>query len=205
MAEDSRSTVRTPRQGRALHKIELILEAAIRLVDSGGMGALTTNAVAQTAGVSIGTLYQYFPNKEAILDALADREMAELSQRVIAALSDASMHDAGEKVSRIVRAVTCGYGERRQAHRLVAEYSLSRGGGRLTPLIERVIALLTAGDAEAEQAGFGATEAFVLTNAFAGVLRAMILGHEDGEPSQADIEAALKRLVMGFVQTLPGD
>ncbi len=79
-------TVRKPRQPRARHKVELILEAAIRLLDKGGLPMLTTNAVADTAGVSIGTIYQYFPNKEAILEALADREIAVLSARVLAVL-----------------------------------------------------------------------------------------------------------------------
>jgi DNA-binding transcriptional regulator YbjK len=57
---------RQPRQERARHKVALILEAAMRLLGKGGAAALTTNAVAETAGVSIGTLYQYFANKEAI-------------------------------------------------------------------------------------------------------------------------------------------
>jgi len=62
--------VRSPRQQRSRQKVELILEATVRVLDRDGMEGLTTNAVAAAAGVSIGTLYQYFRNKEAILDAL---------------------------------------------------------------------------------------------------------------------------------------
>src|SRR4051794_10665838 len=98
--------VRTPRQQRAQHKVELILEAAMRLLDRGGLAGLTTNAVAETAGVSIGTLYQYFPNKEAILEALADREMAALSARVLAVLQDRSVASPRERIGHILRAVT---------------------------------------------------------------------------------------------------
>ena len=43
-------------QTRAKHKVQLILEAAMQLMEKGGMSLLTTNAVAETAGVSIGTL-----------------------------------------------------------------------------------------------------------------------------------------------------
>src|SRR5579872_5825813 len=91
-------TVRSPRQQRAQHKVELILEAAIRLLDKGGLAALTTNAVAETAGVSIGTLYQYFPNKEAILETLADREMAALAKRVLAVLQDRSVLSPRDRI-----------------------------------------------------------------------------------------------------------
>jgi len=50
-----RDAPRKPRQERALHKVELILEATMRLIEKGGIEAFNTNAVAATAGVSIGT------------------------------------------------------------------------------------------------------------------------------------------------------
>src|ERR1700748_108599 len=87
-ADLQRVASRAPQQDRAKQKVELILEAAIRLLDKGGLPMLTTNAVAETAGVSVGTLYQYFANKEAILDALGDREMAALSARGREAIHD---------------------------------------------------------------------------------------------------------------------
>ena len=70
---NQRLKVRAPRQQRSVQKVELILEATIQLLDKGGHDLVTTNAVAKTAGVSIGTLYQYFSSKEAILDALSSR------------------------------------------------------------------------------------------------------------------------------------
>lgn len=72
---DGPPTRRAPCQARALHKVELILEAATRLLDAGDLSILATNAVAERAGVSIGTLYPYFKDKQAILDALALREL----------------------------------------------------------------------------------------------------------------------------------
>ena len=80
---------REPRQERSRYKAQLILEATQRLLEKGGLAALTTNAVAASAGVSIGTLYQFFPNKEAILDTLADREIAEMSAKVSGIAPDA--------------------------------------------------------------------------------------------------------------------
>lgn len=194
---------RVPRQDRARYKVELILEAAMRLLDKGGLAALTTNAMAQTAGVSIGTLYQYFANKEAVLDALADRHMGEMSAGVVAALSDPAEMAPQERIGRVIRAVMASYGGRTQVHRLVMEHSLSRGGGRLTPLLERLVALLSADgarDGDGAVVALSRADAFVLTNAFAGVMRAAILSGETAPPL-AEIERALAGLVIGFAES----
>ena len=70
LADDFVLERRKPRQARSQHKVELMLEAAMRLLAESDVGALTTNAVAAKAGVSIGTLYQYFAHRDAIIDAL---------------------------------------------------------------------------------------------------------------------------------------
>jgi AcrR family transcriptional regulator len=67
---------RTPQQARSRAACEAIVEAAAQILEAGGPEALTTNAVAERAGVSIGTLYQYFPDKQAILLAATHRELA---------------------------------------------------------------------------------------------------------------------------------
>ena len=63
-----------PRQARAAATVEAIIEASARILEAEGLAGFNTNAVAALAGVSIGSLYQYFPGKEAILAALARRE-----------------------------------------------------------------------------------------------------------------------------------
>ena len=65
---------RTPRQARSRATWEAIVEAAAQILERDGPAGFNTNAVAERAGVSIGTLYQYFPNKAAILVAAAERE-----------------------------------------------------------------------------------------------------------------------------------
>jgi AcrR family transcriptional regulator len=86
---------RSPRQARSRATCEAIAEAAAQILERGGAAALTTTAVAERAGVSIGTLYQYFPDKQAIVLAAARRELADadlakrpaaLVQALIAAL-----------------------------------------------------------------------------------------------------------------------
>ncbi len=66
---------RRPKQARARATVDSILEAAVQVLERAGADGLNTNSVAERAGVSIGTLYQYFPDKEAILVAVARREM----------------------------------------------------------------------------------------------------------------------------------
>jgi AcrR family transcriptional regulator len=69
---------REPRQERGRRRIEGILEAAARVFAEVGYEAATTNAIAREARTSIGSLYQFFPNKGAVLEALAARYEREL-------------------------------------------------------------------------------------------------------------------------------
>jgi AcrR family transcriptional regulator len=61
---------KAPRQARSAATVAAILEAAARILDEAGLEAFNTNAVAARAGVSVGSLYQYFPGKAAVLAAL---------------------------------------------------------------------------------------------------------------------------------------
>ena len=61
--QDQSVTRRKPQQERALEKVGLMLEAATRILDKQGLAGLTTNRVAEVAGVSIGTVYQYFNDR----------------------------------------------------------------------------------------------------------------------------------------------
>ncbi len=73
---------RTPRQARSRAKVERILVSARELLIAEGPDAFNTNRIAREAGIGIGSLYEYFPDKQAILDQLLD-EMAEREARAI--------------------------------------------------------------------------------------------------------------------------
>lgn len=68
---------KAPAQQRSRSTVEDILTAAAQVFEAHGYAAGTTNRIAQRAGVSIGTLYQYFPNKESLAVALLERHLAE--------------------------------------------------------------------------------------------------------------------------------
>jgi AcrR family transcriptional regulator len=69
---------RTPQQARSRARVTQVLEAAERLLVADGVEALTTTRVAAEAGVSVGSLYQYLPDRGAIIDALAGTYLARL-------------------------------------------------------------------------------------------------------------------------------
>ncbi|WP_405871844.1 MULTISPECIES: TetR/AcrR family transcriptional regulator [unclassified Streptomyces] len=76
-----------PRQQRSKETYDAILEAAAQLFERDGRAKATTNHIAERAGVSIGSLYQYFPDKDALLYALGERHMLRLAAGLSATLS----------------------------------------------------------------------------------------------------------------------
>lgn len=92
---------RQPRQRRARLTRDAILEATIKLLKRGGGSRLTTNQIAAVAGVSIGSLYQYFPDRRAIFAALHDRHVEEASRRIDATL----VTNAGARLDVLLRAL----------------------------------------------------------------------------------------------------
>lgn len=71
-----------PRQARSRATFGAILDAAARILVAEGYAGLTTNRIAEVAGVGIASLYEYFPGKEAVIAALAERELEGFVERV---------------------------------------------------------------------------------------------------------------------------
>ena len=107
--------------------VEAIYEATARILQAGGREGLNTNLIAEKAGVSIGTLYGYFPNKHSILLDMARREMDLLRDRVAAALLDERSEEP-DPVRRAIRALVKGYGRRGKVRRILMETLFAHGG-----------------------------------------------------------------------------
>lgn len=193
---------REPRQERARYKLELILDAAIQLLEQRNIATLTTNAIAEKAGVSIGTLYQYFADKEAILDALVQRELKDMSAGIMAALQqEDEKAEPGWRLRKVLAAIRQSYGQSSRVHGQLLMYSLSHGPGtRLHPLHAGVMQLLTQGNLSSTGLPrvVSPEEAFVMTHAIAGVMRGLVTSADiDVQPKAA--EEALVRLVLNFL------
>lgn len=77
-----------PKQARSADLVEAILTAAVQVLAKEGIGRFTTARVAERAGVSIGSLYQYFPNKAAILFRLQSDEWRRTAEQMRSILDD---------------------------------------------------------------------------------------------------------------------
>ncbi|KIA81134.1 hypothetical protein QR66_06375 [Chromobacterium piscinae] len=95
---------KTPRQNRSRHAVAAILEAAARILASEGYAAFNTNRVAELAGVGIGSLYQYFPNKQALVAALHRRHGEETLAALDAALAASDGRPPREQLAAMVAA-----------------------------------------------------------------------------------------------------
>jgi AcrR family transcriptional regulator len=73
---------RQPKQRRARLTVDAVLEAAVKILKQEGFIALTTNRIAEAAGVSIGSVYQYFPDKGAIFAALHRRHIEQIDRMI---------------------------------------------------------------------------------------------------------------------------
>src|SRR5262245_4965822 len=85
------SARKQPRQARSARLVADILEAAARVLVRHGAHHFTTARVAEAAGISVGSLYQYFPNKEAILFRLQAEEWGQTMSELRRILGDASV------------------------------------------------------------------------------------------------------------------
>lgn len=112
-----------PSQERSRATVAVILEAAARVFASHGYAGATTNRIAAKAGVSIGTLYEYFPNKDALLVALMEAHIAEGEAMLAAAGAEALRpgRELTDAVGDLVRAMIDLHARDRALHRVLFE------------------------------------------------------------------------------------
>lgn len=97
----ARPTRRQPKQRRSHETVDAILSAVVKILKRNGVAAVTTNRIAEVAGVSVGSVYQYFPDKRAIYLALHDRHVEEVSRLIDATL----VERAAAPLEEILRAL----------------------------------------------------------------------------------------------------
>jgi AcrR family transcriptional regulator len=113
-------TRREPRQQRSRQTVDAVLEAVQLVVKRHGTQAITTNRIAEAAGVSIGSLYQYFPDKRAIFAALYDRHVDDVRQ-VIEQTSAACATATLEEFSReLIHGLVNVHAEGPELHEVVS-------------------------------------------------------------------------------------
>jgi AcrR family transcriptional regulator len=110
-----------PRQERSKVTVDAILAATARVLARRGFDGLTTNAVAEAAGVSIGSLYQYFPNKEALVAALIESHIETNNARVLERLASVATLPMAEAVRAMIELTIENYGSEPELKRVILE------------------------------------------------------------------------------------
>jgi len=134
---------KTPRQQRAGQTVAILIEAAAQVLEAEGLEGFNTNAVAARAGISVGSLYQYFPNKDALILALMRREDAAFHDESTQAFELVGGRDA--LIAYIDAAVRQQLARPRLARLLDIEESRpelqkeKKGGGGLRLMLQRVL------------------------------------------------------------------
>ena len=96
---------RSPRQERSRKKVAAILAAARQLLEQEGAEALNTNRIALEAGISVATLYEYFPNKGAIAHRLIEQFASEEATTIMQRFEESADRDLEDGIAAIVRVV----------------------------------------------------------------------------------------------------
>jgi AcrR family transcriptional regulator len=191
---------KSPTQTRAAQTVDAIVEAAIQILQSDGEERLTTNRIAERAGVSIGSLYQYFADKEAIVEAIAERERNKILAVIVKSLSDVDKANSESVVREVVRTLVNAFARRRRARRIVLMTMLRRwhhapekhGAEEVARFLVKSAAR-KGGNARP----MTPVAAFVLTRSLMGAIRAAVIENSPYLESQ-EFEDELVRLCLLF-------
>ena len=154
---------RQPKQARSNDLVNAILEAAVQVLAKEGVRRFTTTRVAERAGVSVGTMYQYYPHKQALLFAIVERQLEAIMDTMMVAaerLRGADLATVAEGLATAwLDAKTADIVSSRAIYAIAAEFDLGEHMGlamsRMIELIGGLIATAPDGNlADVESAAF---------------------------------------------------
>jgi len=186
---------KVPAQARSQETVSVVLEASARILESDGLRGFNTNAIAAKAGVSVGSLYQYFPNKDAIVLALIGGYEDGLHNAVLEAVQAGRGQELKRRLRLLVRALVKVHYRRPRLNR-VLEAEEERLGSGADDVAFHAMVLQLFQDHKNEMAVpvSAATERVVIA-----ILRAVIdLGLTSGASSGSTEQRAM-RAVCGYL------
>jgi AcrR family transcriptional regulator len=180
MTRRPRTTPRKkPRQQRSQETVDCILDATARVLCSTGYDRASTNRIALAAGVSVGSLYQYFPSKEALVAALVERHVAQMMALVTAKLAEVATAPLDVAVRTMISAMFDAHAVDPKLHKVLIEQVPRVGRLEHVVGVEREMEALVAVLLEARRAELRRTRleavAFVLCNVVEAVTHAAVL------------------------------
>jgi AcrR family transcriptional regulator len=191
-----------PHQARAKATVDAILDATARILADDGFEAVNTNRVAEVAGVSVGSLYQYFPNKGSLVGAVAVRHTEAMAAVIAGGVHAAADDDLPGLVKALIRSTMQAHAANPKLRRAIIE-ELPRIGrpARIAELKrgihQSVVALLTARRSRVKVKDI-AMAAFVIINTVEHLTHvAEIAGHDARD--LARLERELNDLVLAYL------
>ena len=121
MSKRRLSPRKTPRQERSRATVEALLEATTDILIREGYTKLTTNRIAERAGVNIASLYQYFPGKEAIVAELRRRHGDEERAKLRQVLAEHTVGELEPTIRKLVSSGVAGHAHAPRLHRVFTE------------------------------------------------------------------------------------
>jgi len=192
-----------PAQKRSRATVDAIVDATARVLVRDGYDALSTNRVAREARVSVGSLYQYFPGKEALVAAVMEQYASRMQENIAARLQDAGTAATAEEVAtEMIRAMLAAQQSEPRLHRALVEQVPRIGALRrlheLFTNYERLVAAWLGENLERIEVKDVDTAAFVLVAAVEGLVNRAILDRPE-LVSSGKIEEHILRLVLAYV------
>lgn len=123
---------RRPKQVRGQRRVEQLLEVAERTFAEVGFEQTTTNMIAERAGVSIGSLYQFFSSKESILEAMAERYVLQMREMLEAQLPELTAANYRQRIDTLLKLIIKHQDDRPYFLQCLA-------ANRLSPVLERIV------------------------------------------------------------------
>ncbi|WP_064909633.1 TetR/AcrR family transcriptional regulator [Nocardia sp. 852002-20019_SCH5090214] len=134
-----------PRQERSRRMVERILDSCARLLIAGGYDGVSTHRIAADAGISSGSLYQYFPNKDAIVAMTVERMIGEIAGGLLSALTAGGAGAPEQQVRAAVAAALDLTEQNRELVRVLVEQMPRLGGSTELKIVEQRAGDLIAG------------------------------------------------------------
>jgi len=199
MAKAKRAAPRKkPRQERSQQMVETLVEAAARVFVKEGYAKATTNRIASAAGVSVGSLYQYFPSKDAIAVELLRRYREGLVMLVSSRLSNATRETFADVVRDLLRDLLRAENINPALHRVLIEQVLRTSARReMLGFEERLESVIAAALANAEVVAEYDLVAFVVVRVVLSVVQSAVVDRP--KLNGPELVDELTRLVVGYV------
>ncbi|PVX31716.1 TetR family transcriptional regulator [Pasteurella langaaensis DSM 22999] len=186
-----------PKQSRSIYTTKLIFEATAQILQEEREFRFNTNAIAELAGLSVGTLYQYFLNKEAILLAMAKQELSKMTTRISEALLSKEMQNKAELGEMVVNILLEGFDGRQKMRKLLIEALIKHN--LFTQLHEPIENILQGIFTQSSLVRtLSPTKQYIMAHSLVGTVRAAVLD-QSGYLSEPEFKAELVKLFCYFV------